>query len=429
MKAIQQEIFRAYDIRGIVDQDFDEEWIEQFGRACGTWFQKQGWPQAVVGHDCRTTSPAYQTALINGLLATGMNIVALDMVPTPVFYYAIKHLNCQAGVIITASHNPSQYNGLKIWGGEGTIHTDQIQRLYATMCSGLFTQGRGTVSFLNIVPSYLQELTNQIQLARPLKIVVDGGNGSGGKICAELLRQAGAEVVELYCEPDGNFPHHHPDPTIEKNITDLKVAVTREKADFGLGLDGDADRIGIVDEQGKTIYSDRLLALFARQVLDKHPGATIIGEVKCSHLVYKDIAEHSGKPIMAATGHSLIKARMRETNALLAGEMSGHIFFADNYYGFDDALYAALRLSQILSETNRPLSSFWNTWQPTVSTPEIRVDCKSGQEKKIMELAKNAFCARYQPPVLQQTDGIRLNFADGGAAAGLKHPAFAGHAV
>ncbi len=413
MKAIQQEIFRAYDIRGIVDQDFDEEWVKELGRACGTWFQKNGWKQAVVGHDCRKSSPAYQTALIEGLLATGTNVVALDMVPTPVFYYAIKHLNCQAGVIITASHNPSQYNGFKIWGGAGTIHTDQIQELYATMRSGNFAQGKGTVSFLNIVPTYLQELTSQIQLAHPLKIVVDGGNGSGGKICAELLRQAGAEVVELYCEPDGNFPNHHPDPTIEKNIVDLKAAVAREKADFGVGLDGDADRIGTVDEQGRTIYSDRLLALFARQVLKKHPGATVIGEVKCSHLVYKDIADHGGNPIMAPTGHSLIKAKMRETNALLAGEMSGHIFFADMYYGFDDALYAALRLSQILSMTDRPLSSFWDTWQQTVSTPEIRVDCKAGQEKAIMELAKNAFCAKYDPPVLQQTDGIRLNFEDG----------------
>lgn len=413
MKDIKQEIFRAYDIRGLVNQDFDEEWVELLGKACGTFFQQNGWEQAVIGHDCRQSSPAYQKALINGLLSTGTDVIALDMVPTPVFYYAIKHLGLNAGLIITASHNPSQYNGFKIWGGEGTIHTDEIQKIYSIMTTGKFNEGNGTVSFLNIVPGYLQALTAQIKLSRPLKIVVDGGNGSGGEICAELLRKAGAEVIELYCKPDGNFPNHHPDPTIEENIADLKAAVLREKADFGLGLDGDADRIGVVSEKGETIFSDRLLALFARQVLAAHPKATIIGEVKCSHLVFQDIKNHGGCPIMSATGHSLIKAKMRETNALLAGEMSGHIFFADRYYGFDDASYAALRLAEILSKTDRPLSSFWDSWEKTVSTPEIRFDCRPGQEKKIMELAHKTFAAEYKPPVLQQIDGVRLNFPDG----------------
>lgn len=411
MRALKQEIFRAYDIRGIVDRDFDEDWVEVLGKACGTFFLRHGFGQAVVGHDCRHSSPGYQMAMIRGLLSTGMDVVYLNMVPTPVFYYAVKKLNRQAGVMITASHNPPEFNGFKVWSGEGTIHSGQIQELYAIMAQGEFALGSGIATEHDIVPAYLEELGGQVALSVPVRVVVDGGNGAGGLICAELLRRIGAEVVELYCQPDGNFPNHHPDPTQDKNNNALRAKVLATKAHVGIGLDGDADRIGALDEQGRLIYGDRLLAIFARQVLRKLPGATVIGEVKCSHLLFQDISGHGGKPIMGQTGHSLIKARMKETGAALAGEMSGHMFFADRYYGFDDALYAALRLVEIIGQApDRPLSSYLQEWPPIFSTPELRVDCPEAIKFAVVERAKEYFRGKFE---IVEVDGVRLVLPDG----------------
>jgi len=411
MKTLKREVFRAYDIRGVVDRDFDEPWVEMLGRACGTFFLQRGQQRAVVGHDCRHSSAGYQRAMVKGLLATGVDVVFLNMVPTPVFYYAVKTLHCEAGVMITASHNPPEFNGFKVWSGPGTIHSDDVQALYAIMAGEEFAQGRGVGTHHDIVPAYLDELGEQVRLANPVRVVVDGGNGAGGLICAELLRRVGAEVVELYCRPDGSFPNHHPDPTQDKNNVDLRAAVLEHHAQAGIGLDGDGDRIGVLDEQGRLIYGDRLLAIFARRVLADHPGATIIGEVKCSHLMFQDIGAHGGIPIMGAAGHSLIKARMQETGAALAGEMSGHMFFADRYYGFDDALYSAMRLVEILAQApNKPLSSYLDEWPPIFSTPELRVDCPEEIKFLVVQKAQQYFREQFE---VVDVDGVRIVLPDG----------------
>jgi len=414
MKPIKQEVFRAYDIRGIVDKDFDPEWVEMLGKACGTYFRKNGHKRAIVGHDCRHSSPIYQQSMIKGLLATGVDVIYLNMVATPLFYFAIKFLNARAGVMITASHNPKEFNGFKIWAGESTIHTDEIQKVYQIMRAQDFLISerlQGLATELDIVPAYLDYLTREGRFAQPVKVVVDGGNGAAGEVCATVLEKLGAEVVKLYCEPDGDFPNHHPDPTVMDNLKDLRETILKEKAHLGIGLDGDGDRIGVLDEQGNIIYGDRLLAIYAREVLKKNPGATIIGEVKCSHLLYKDIEKHGGRPIMWKTGHSLIKAKMKEEKALLAGEMSGHMFFADRYFGFDDAIYAAKRLLEIVSQNpDKPISTYLADWPPTFSTPEIRMECPEAIKFKVIEKALEYFRQRYE---IIDIDGVRVVFADG----------------
>lgn len=410
MKPILPSIFRAYDIRGIVNEDFDPDWVEVLGQACGTYFLRKGYSQAVVGHDCRNSSPEYQARLTAGLLSTGVDVIFLNMVPTPVFYYAIKHLGRHAGVMVTASHNPPEFNGFKVWCGPTTIHTDEIRAIYDIMASGNFETGQGLASEHDIVPSYLDAACQGITLARPVKVVVDGGNGAGGLICAEALTRVGAEVVPLYCEPDGNFPNHHPDPVVAEYVADLRAAVVPEKADLGIGLDGDGDRLGVVDETGTLMYGDQLLAIYARDLLAARPGETVIGEVKCSHLMYADIKAHGGKPVMGATGHSLIKSEMQRTKAVLAGEMSGHMFFADRWFGFDDAAYAALRIVEIVSKSPIPVSRMLADWPKTVNTPEIRMDCPEKIKFQVVKKAQEHFGALYD---IIDVDGVRIAFPDG----------------
>ncbi len=411
MKPVNREIFRAYDIRGVVDKDFDDEWVEVLGRACGTYFRAKGHHRAVVGHDCRHSSPGYQARMIAGLTASGIDVLYLDMVATPLFYFAVKKLGYHAGVMITASHNPPEFNGFKVWEGPSTIHSEEIQAVYEIMAAGKFAQGTGTASYHDIAPTYLEDLAAQVTLPRPVKVVVDGGNGSGGLVCAELLRRIGAEVVEQYTEPDGDFPNHHPDPTVPKYMGDLIARVPAEGAELGIGLDGDADRIGVVDETGAMIYGDQLLTIYARDMLAKNPGAKVIGEVKCTHLMYKDITAHGGEAIMSATGHSLIKARMQATGALLAGEMSGHMFFADRYYGFDDALYSALRIVQIVADRpGEPLSGYLKDWPKVFNTPEIRADCPDAIKFKVVARAQEFFKRHYD---VIDVDGVRIVFPDG----------------
>lgn len=412
MISLKQEIFRAYDIRGVVDVDFDEEWVELLGKALGAFFLSKGYDSAVIAHDCRHSSPGYQARMAAGICSTGVDVIALNMAPTPVFYYAVKKLGRKAGAIITASHNPPEYNGFKVWAGDTTIHTDEIQQIYQLMLAGEFPTGNGILSEHDIVPTYLDELASQFTLPKPVKVVLDGGNGAGGLICAELLKKIGADVIPLYCEPDGAFPNHHPDPVVEKYIGDLKAKVVAEGADLGIGLDGDADRLGVVDEHGRMIYGDKLLAIYARNVLQEHPGATVIGEVKCSHLLYNDIENHGGAPIMGVTGHSMIKAQMLETGALLAGEMSGHMFFADRFYGFDDALYAAARTVEIVAKANAPMSQILNDWPTTFNTPEIRIDCPEHVKFPLVERATQYFREKYD---IIDVDGVRIKFPDGWA--------------
>jgi phosphomannomutase/phosphoglucomutase len=409
MKPISREVFRTYDIRGVVDRDFDEQWVERLGRACGQYFLERGSTTAVVGHDCRHSSPGYAEALTRGLNGTGVDVITIGQVSTPAFYWAVTKLETHAGVMITASHNPSEYNGFKVWQGISTIHSDEIQDVFELMDKGEFPEGEGTVRHEDVLDKYVAELSADVTLARPVKVVVDGGNGTGGLLTADALRKAGAEVVCLYCEPDGDFPNHHPDPVVEKNMAALQQAVLKEKADIGVGLDGDCDRIGVVTEKGELLFGDQLVAIYARDILKAFPGASIIGEVKCSHLMYDDIRAHGGDAVMWKTGHSLIKARMREIKAKFAGEMSGHMFFADRYYGFDDATYAALRMVEILSRSDKPMSEQLN-WPKTWSTPEIRVDCPEALKQRVVDKAVKYFSSKFDAIDI---DGVRAVFPDG----------------
>ncbi|CCO22848.1 phosphomannomutase/phosphoglucomutase [Maridesulfovibrio hydrothermalis] len=412
MKDINSEIFRAYDIRGIVGQDFDEEWVENLGRSCGTWFLSKGWNRAVVGHDCRHSSPAYQAAITRGLNASGVDVLFLNLVPSPVLYFAARKLNYKAGVMITASHNPPEFNGFKIWGNDTTIHTDDIQQICQIMKSGNFAEGSGIASHHDIVPYYIEDLLSGIKIKRPVKIVLDGGNGAGGHIALKLLRQAGAEVIPLYCTPDGDFPNHHPDPVVEAYMGDLLKAVVEHGAEAGIGLDGDADRIGAVDENGRLMPGDRLLAIYAREMLSRKPGETVVADVKCSHLLFEDIEKHGGRQIMARTGHSIMKAKMAETGAGLGGEMSGHIFFADRFYGFDDGIYSALRLIEILAHEKQPLSKMLSDWPETFFTPELRIDCPEKIKFELVEKAAQRLAEEYN---VIDIDGVRVVFEDGWA--------------
>lgn len=412
MKDIKREIFRAYDIRGVVGSDFDEEWVEQLGKACGTWFKSKGWDRAVVGHDCRHSSPAYQSAIIRGLNSCGIDVLFLDLVPSPAFYFAARKLNYKAGVMITASHNPPEFNGFKIWGNDTTIHSGDIQEIYEIMKSGTFNSGKGMASGHDIVPYYIEDLLKDIEIKRPVKIVLDGGNGAGGHIALDLLRKAGVDVIPLYCDPDGDFPNHHPDPVVEKYMGDLLEAVVTHGAEAGIGLDGDADRIGAVNEKGEMIPGDRLLAVYAREMLGRKPGSTVIGDVKCSHLLFDDIEKHGGKAVMARTGHSIMKAKMAETDAELGGEMSGHIFFSDRFYGFDDGIYSALRLVEIISEAVEPLSKMLDDWPQTYFTPELRIDFPEQIKFKVVENAVKELSKQYE---VIDIDGARIIFENGWA--------------
>lgn len=403
-------VFRAYDIRGIVDEDFDLIRVERLGRACGHYFRERGHRHAVIGHDCRLSSPGYAAALSAGMAAMGLDVIGIGMVPTPVLYFAVGDLNHAAGVMITASHNPPQYNGFKIWEGKSTIYGEELQilrRLYEADCPPATLPG--LISRADVIPEYEAAVLSRVTLSRPLKVVVDGGNGAGGELCARLLSRMGAEVIPLYCRPDGTFPNHHPDPVIEENMRDLKAAVLEHKADLGLGLDGDADRLGVMDESGRLLCGDEVLAVYAHELLARCPGATIIGDVKCSDRLFADIKAHGGEGVMSPTGHSLIKARMQELGAQLAGEMSGHLFFKDGWFGFDDAVYGAARFLDIFSRLQAPASTL-PRWPQAFTTREINIPCPEERKPAVMRALKAHFKALY--PVLEM-DGARVRFPQG----------------
>lgn len=406
----QGTVFRAYDIRGLVDVDFDLERVERLGRACGQYFSDLGLRAAVVGHDCRLSSPGYAEALSRGMAAMGLDVVGIGMVPTPALYFAAGHLERRAAVMITASHNPPQYNGFKVWAGKSTIYGEELQRLRALYeADPTPAAAPGLISSTDILPDYEATILSRVTLSRPLKVVLDGGNGAGGLVCSRILSNMGAEVIPLYCEPDGTFPNHHPDPVIEANMADLRTAVLAHKADLGLGLDGDADRIGVMDETGRLLFGDEVLAIYARELLRRCPGASVIGDVKCSDRLFDDINAQGGNAIMSPTGHSLIKARMQETGALLAGEMSGHMFFKEGWFGFDDALYGAARLLHLLSALTVPVSTLPG-WPPAFATREINIPCPDDAKVAVVERVKAHFRATH--PVLE-LDGARIRFPHG----------------
>ena len=411
MPAIPPGIFREYDIRGLVDRDLTEEAVFLVGRALGTQVREQGGRRVVMGRDCRESGPRFAARMSAGLTASGVEVVDLGVVPTPLVYFAAATLEVDGLCQITGSHNPPEYNGLKVGVGKATLHGDGIQALLRTIQAGRFADGKGRVSRHDVVTPYLAHVKGNLTFGpRRLKVVVDAGNGTGGVVAVPLFRSLGIEVVPLFVEMDGRFPNHHPDPTVEANLRHLKAAVAESRADLGIAYDGDADRVGAVDEKGQVLWGDQLMILFSRAVLADHPGAAIVGEVKCSMTLYDDIALHGGRAIMWKAGHSLIKAKMKEEGALLAGEMSGHIFFGHRWFGFDDGIYSSARLLELVSRTDRPVSSLLADVPRTFSTPEIRVDCPEEKKFEVVRRAQEFFAARYQAVTV---DGVRVTFPDG----------------
>jgi phosphomannomutase/phosphoglucomutase len=422
---IRPSIFREYDIRGIAGTDLTPEFAECLGLAYAQYIHSKRAPAAgrplkvSVGKDCRLTGESYANALVKGLTQGGLDVVRLGTCATPLTYFSLYHFDDLDGAImVTGSHNPSDYNGFKICIGKETLHGETIQALRLIMekiNSGQHSPNSrtGTVSDHPIIPDYIDYLVRSARQLKPKKIVIDAGNGTASTIAPELFKRLGAEVIPLYCELDGRFPNHHPDPTVPANLKDLVAKVRSEKADFGVAFDGDSDRIGLVDETGKILFGDELMVIFSRDILKEKPGATIISEVKSSHRLYSDIAAKGGNPIMWKTGHSLIKSKMKETKAALAGEMSGHIFFADRYFGYDDAIYAALRVYEIASKTNGPLSALLSDLPKTVATPEIRVDCEEDKKFGLVNETKRRFRQTTQGYTINDIDGIRVDFGDG----------------
>jgi phosphomannomutase/phosphoglucomutase len=412
-------IFREYDIRGIAARDLSPEFAEHLGQTYAQFIagrsplKNRGALTVAVGRDCRLSSDALADGLIRGLTQGGLDVVRLGVVPTPLTYFSVFDQDYDGGIMITGSHNPADYNGFKICVGRDTLHGSQIQELRKIMDRPAVAGKRvGKVTEWNPVPSYIDYVVKNAKPLTKKKIVIDAGNGMGSIVGPELFKKLGAEVISLYCELDGRFPNHHPDPTVPANLREMVATIKRENADFGIAFDGDADRIGLADETGRILYGDEIMILFARDVLKDHPGATVIGEVKSSYRLYNDIEKRGGKPIMWKTGHSLIKSKMKETKALLAGEMSGHVFFADRYFGYDDAIYAASRVYEIACATKGPLSTVLADLEKTVNTPEIRIECDEEKKFALVEETKRRLVALNLGKV-NDIDGVRVDAGDG----------------
>ncbi len=404
-------IFRAYDIRGVVGKTLTEENIYILGKAIASLVREQGGHQLIIARDGRLSGPLLSAALTKGILSTGCDVIDIGMAPTPLLYYAVHHNEEHSGIMLTGSHNPPDYNGLKIVINGVTLAEEQIQQLYQRILNQQFYEGQGTRYERDVIEAYLQHIIDTIHLPRPLKIVIDAGNGVTGMIAPALFRALGCEVHKLYCEVDGNFPHHHPDPSHVENLEDLIRVVRETHADIGLAFDGDGDRLGVVTGIGEIINPDRLLMLFAHALLAQRPGAKIIYDVKCTNLLQSLIHSLNGEPIMWKTGHSLIKAKMAETQAQLAGEMSGHFFFKDRWNGFDDALYAGARLLEILAQQPESLSIFASI-PNSVSTTELKVLVTEEEKFPLMQQLK-ACAAFHEAKELMTIDGVRVNFAEG----------------
>ncbi|HET9312369.1 MAG TPA: phosphomannomutase/phosphoglucomutase [Nitrospira sp.] len=419
-------LFREYDLRGIVGKELTEPIAEQIGRAYCTYVKDRGVKTISVGRDGRLSSPGLFEALVRGLLAGGMNVIDVGICPSPLVYFSLFQLPVDGGIMITGSHNAAEYNGFKVCIGKEAIHGEAIQELRHVMEAGVFTSGKGTRSAHPIVPDYLAYIKKSFSTvdAKHLHVVIDCGNGAASVVAKDALELLGCRVTALYCELDGRFPNHHPDPTVLENLDDLMNAVKQHKADVGIGYDGDADRIGAIDEQGRVMWGDRLMVVYSRDILSAKPGSTIISEVKASQCLYDDITKQGGRAIMWKTGHSLIKAKMKSEQAVLAGEMSGHMFFADRYFGYDDAIYASCRLIEILARTGKPLSSLVADLPATAVTPEIRVDTPDTIKFELVKQVQERLAgyARSRQPIgpekdivreVVTIDGVRAIFEDG----------------
>jgi len=411
---VNPQIFREYDIRGIADRELTDEVVRAIGRAFAQRMSEKGKSLIAVGRDVRLSSPRIRTALVEGLLDQGARVIDVGQVPTPALYFATLKLKADGGVMVTGSHNPIEYNGIKVSEGISSLYGADIQDLRErTYSAGVLPQ-RGTVELRTIDEEYLGDLRSRIKLERPLRVVVDPGNGAASILGPAFIRAIGCEVEAIFAEPDGRFPNHLPDPTVPALMRSLQEKVRETHADVGIGFDGDADRIGAVDEKGRLLYGDQLLALYAEDVLKSHPGAPIIFEVKCSQGLVEWVRAKGGEPVMWKAGHSLIKAKMRETKAPLGGEMSGHMFFADEFYGYDDALYAAGRLLRVLAAGRRTLSARVDELPQSkyVSTPELRLDCTDERKFAIVDAVREHFASKYD---VIDIDGARVQFGDGWA--------------
>lgn len=406
MGGIPQHIFREYDIRGLVDKDLTEERIEKIGKAYGSIIQGD----VVIGRDIRESSERYSKVLIKGILLTGCNVIDIGLSTTPLLYFSIHYYKQGGGVMVTGSHNPKEFNGLKLCKGIHSIHGKGIQEIREIIAKGEFKQGEGRLEEKKPLKDYQEYIKSQIRLNKKLKVVVDCGNGTAGLTAIKLLQELGCEVIPLYHEPDGNFPNHLPDPTVEEFLQDLIKKVREEKADAGIGYDGDADRVGIVDEKGEILWGDKLLILYSKELQKRKPGSKMIYDVKCSHLLGEAIKNHGGIPILWKTGHSLIKAKMHEENAEIAGEMSGHMFFKDRFLGFDDGVYASCRFLEILSNTDKKASQLLEDVPKTYYTPEIRVDCPEDKKFLIPQEIKKELKNKFK---ICDIDGARIEFKDG----------------
>jgi phosphomannomutase / phosphoglucomutase len=407
---LKQTIFREYDIRGIADTELTTEGVHGLGRALGTYLRRAGARSVTLGHDARLSGPRLRDALRDGLLASGCDTVDLGMVPTPVLYHAVTRSGGGAGVMITGSHNPPEYNGFKTMLGAGTLHGEAIQEVYRILRDADFLSGAGAASAAEAIPAYVEEVTSQFNFARRVKVVLDAGNGAAGPTLSLMLERLNIDAVPMFFEPDGRFPNHHPDPTVEEYLEALQAKVAETGAELGIAFDGDVDRIGAIDERGRVIWGDMLMLIFGREILSRKPGATFIGEVKCSQVMYDELRRLGGNPVMYKTGHSLIKAKMKESKAELAGEMSGHMFFADRYLGYDDALYSACRLIEIVAASGRPLSAQTEGLPAMICTPELRVDCPDERKFDVVQRTKHYFEQRYETIGI---DGVRVLFKDG----------------
>ena len=409
--SLPAEIFKAYDIRGIVDKTLTAGIVERIGQALGSEARARNQERFVIGRDGRLSGPELAAALARGIARSGCDVVDIGMVPTPVVYFAIQHLGAGSGVAVTGSHNPPDYNGLKMVIGGETLSGEAIQKLRARIQNNELDSGQGTISQADVRAAYLERVSGDVKLTRPMRVAVDCGNGVAGELAPQLLKCLGCQVTELFCRVDGHFPHHHPDPSKPENLRDLITEINKGGYDVGLAFDGDGDRLGVIAPDGNVIWADRQMILYARDVLSRHPGGEIIYDVKCSRMLDAEIRKSGGKATMWKTGHSLIKAKLRETGALLAGEMSGHIFFRERWYGFDDGLYTAARLLELLSRDPRPTREIFAALPNTVNTPELNLKFAEGEHFTVIkELVERA---HFPDAKVTTIDGLRADFPDG----------------
>jgi phosphomannomutase/phosphoglucomutase len=412
MPKVNPQIYRAYDIRGVVGTDLTPETVELLGRGYGTLIRRISGSRVAVGRDNRPSSEEVQRAFMRGAVAAGCHVIDIGVSLSPMLYFAVCYLGLDGGVNVTGSHNPVQYNGFKLTARDAApIAEDDIQEIRRIVEGGAFDSSQGAVETRSVADDYLREVSARVKLHRSLKVVLDPGNGTAGLFAPQLFRRLGCQVIELFCESDGTFPHHLPDPEVEEYLEDLKAEVVRQEADLGIALDGDGDRLGIIDEKGQRHEADEVLILLARDFLRRHPGERVIMDVKSSQVLIDDIKAHGGKPVVWKTGHSLIKKKMREDGILLGGEVSGHMFFKEDWYGFDDALLASAKLLEFVSREPLPISAHWRGLPRLASTPELKAPVPDEEKFKVVEEVAAHFKSLY--PDSLDIDGLRIRFPDG----------------